>query len=149
MLKLKLKGSPETSSKSVKQVPGIVNECWPGIDQVTKRWLISDAVGNSHRETWLTWDITGKCIWLRICLLRISKSLHLKHMAPKGNLLFMYMYNKFSHPACLEISLYFIYYIIDQHRCFSPVCRIAWQLVLCPIFRNKENYCQNIRTTSS
>ena len=42
------------------------------------------------RETWLKWDIT--VIWLRICLLRISKSLHLKHMAPKGDLLFMYMY---------------------------------------------------------
>ena len=34
----------------------------------------------------------------------------------QDNIANMYVYNRFSHPACLEISLYFIYNIINQHR---------------------------------
>ena len=60
----------------------IINKCCPGIDQITIRWLISGAVGKSHREKWKKWDIT--VIWLRICLLRISKSSQLKLVAHVG-----------------------------------------------------------------
>ena len=31
---------------------GIINECCPGEDQIAERWLISEAVGNSHGYTW-------------------------------------------------------------------------------------------------
>ena len=47
------------------------------------------------------------------------------HSFFQDNIANMYVYNRFSHPACSELSIYFIYYIINQHRFFDPVCSVA------------------------